>query len=63
MKSGLWPSAVAVAQRIKSYFDDLEEGKNVEQYGAGTEKAVVAPKKKPSPYRTTLGSFNCKIAI
>jgi len=45
-KSGLWPSAKAIAQRIKQYFDDYEGGKELAHYGAGPEVAYVPAKKK-----------------
>jgi len=51
-KSGLWPNAKAVAQRISQYFDDYENKKDVTHYGAGPEVAYVSPKKKSDLSKT-----------
>jgi len=57
MKSGLWPSPPAIAQRVKSYFDDLDAGKDVSGYGKSPEKAYVPPKKKIDPHSSRFKSF------
>ena len=52
-ESGLWPNAKAVAQRVKSYFEDLEAGKDVSKYGSLPEKAYTPKKNEKKPFGAT----------